>query len=534
MAELTKILIIEDSEEDQEFYRRALLRGFHEPFQSFWAEDGATACKLVEQCSPDVILLDYQLPDLDGLEVINTLSQVLPEGAVPPIIMMTGQGREKIAVEAMKLGISDYLVKGEVTAEQLNHSIRLALKQAKLKSILAASEQRFRTSVDTMLDCFGTYACVRNESGVIVRFRTEYINAAAAQRANVHLHEEGTDFQVFEPPAWTEELFREYCQLIETGIPLCKEVLIYEKDDPEVIERAYDLRASKLDDGFVAVWRDITGKKRAELERLELLRKEKEARAEAEAANRAKDEFVAMVTHDLRTPLNSILGWTQMLRRKPTPEKLERAVEIIERSAGQQLGLINDLLDMSRALNGTMALNYGPLNAIELCNMSLSTVYPNVKAKELQLAYRVNNQSLAIEDSRDLLECFPQEQILFFGDSNRLAQVLGNLLVNAVKFTPKGGQITLTISWSEDELCISVADNGKGIEPELLPDIFERFRQGDHAEKSQGLGLGLAIAQNIVKLHGGDIWAESDGLGSGAQISLKLPLRPQPGLAPTT
>lgn len=524
MADLIRVLIVEDSEEDQEFYRRSLLKGFHEPFQSIWAEDGATAFELVEKHDPNVILLDYQLPDLDGLEVIQTLHQVMPKEAVPPIIMMTGQGCEQIAVEAMKLGIADYLVKGEITAKQFNRSIRLALKQAKLDKILAASEQRFRTSVETMLDCFGTYACVRDETGNIVRFRTEYINAAAAQRANVSLHEEGTDFQVFEPPAWTKELFREYCELIETGIPLCKEVLIYRADDPEVIERAYDLRASKLDDGFVAIWREITGKKRAELERLELLRKEKEARAEAEAANRAKDEFVAMVSHDLRTPLNSILGWTQMLRRRSTPTTLERALEIIERSAGQQLGLINDLLDVSRALSGTLELKCQPLNAIELCNMALSTAYPAIEAKGLHLVYQVNEQSHGIDDGHTLTDCFHQEKILLFGDRNRLAQVLGNLLTNAVKFTPKGGQITLALSSNEGELQIGVTDTGKGINPELLLNVFERFRQGDHAEKSQGLGLGLAIAQNIVELHRGKIWAESDGLNKGAQLNIKLPL----------
>ena len=524
MADLVKILIVEDSEEDQEFYRRALLKGFHQPFQSFWAEDGSTACRLVEQHCPDVIILDYQLPDLNGLEVIETLQQVMPKDAVPPIVMMTGQGREQIAVEAMKLGIADYLVKGEVKPAQLNRSIHLALKQAALNKTVAAAEQRFRTSVGTMLDCFGTYACVRNEAGEIAGFRTEYINEAAAQRANVAIHDKGKDFQVFEPPAWTEELFREYCQLIETGIPLCKEVLIYQDNDPEVIERAYDLRASKLDDGFVAVWREITGKKRAELERLELLRKEKEARAEAEAANRAKDEFVAMVSHDLRTPLNSILGWTQMLRRKATPETLARAVEIIERNAGHQLGLINDLLDVSRALNGTLELKCQPINAIELCNMALSTAYPEISAKKLHLTYQVNDHSMAIEDSGDLLDCFSQEKVLLFGDSNRLAQVLGNLLTNAVKFTPSGREITMMLSANETEFCLAVADTGKGIAPELLPSVFERFRQGSHAEKSQGLGLGLAIAHNIIELHGGEIWAESNGLDQGAKISFKLPL----------
>lgn len=524
MADLTKILIVEDSEEDQEFYRRALLKSFTEPFQSYWAEDGAVACQLVEQHNPDVVILDYQLPDLDGLEVIHALRQVMPEEDIPPIIMMTGQGRERIAVEAMKLGISDYLVKGEITAEQLGHSIRLALKQAKLNKILAASEQRFRTSVETMLDCFGTYACVRDEAGKILRFRTEYINAAAAQRANVHLHTEGTDFQVFEPPAWTEELFREYCDLIETGIPLCKEVLIYKQDAPEEIERAYDLRASKLDDGFVAIWREITGKKRAELERSELLRKEKEARSEAEAANRAKDEFVAMVSHDLRTPLNSILGWTQMLRRRSTPETLERALEIIERSAGQQLGLINDLLDVSRALSGTLELNRQLLNAVELCSMALSTAYPEIEAKGLNLAYQVGDQSISIQMSGQFLDCFNQEKILLLGDSNRLSQVLGNLLTNAIKFTPEGGDLKLALSVNGDFLWLSVEDSGKGIEPALLPHVFERFRQGNHAEKSKGLGLGLAIAQNIVELHNGEIWAESDGLDAGTKMTVKLPL----------
>jgi signal transduction histidine kinase/ActR/RegA family two-component response regulator len=249
------------------------------------------------------------------------------------------------------------------------------------------------------------------------------------------------------------------------------------------------------------------------------------ARAEAEAANRIKDEFLAVLSHELRSPLNPILGWTKLLRSRKFDEKAtDRALETIERNAQLQTQLIEDLLDVSRILRGKMALNISPVNLATTIEAALETVRLAADAKGIQIQTWLESNVGKV--------C---------GDANRLQQVIWNLLSNAVKFTPPGGRVEvrlsvvqgLNIDGYEDKLDpftqyaqIQVQDNGKGISPNFIPYIFEYFRQENSTttRKFGGLGLGLAIVRHLVELHGGFVFADSPGQGLGATFTVRLPL----------
>ncbi|HBB31805.1 MAG TPA: hybrid sensor histidine kinase/response regulator [Cyanobacteria bacterium UBA8803] len=243
-------------------------------------------------------------------------------------------------------------------------------------------------------------------------------------------------------------------------------------------------------------------------ERQQLYQLEQEARAEAEAANRAKDDFVAMVSHDLRAPLNSILGWAQILRtRKPDEATVARALETIERNAHDQAQLLEDLLDLSRMIRGKLELKLCQVTLVPIIEGAINTVYLAAQAKAIRLESQLD-QTIAP---------FPC-------DPKRLQQVLENLLSNAIKFTPEGGRIDVRLERGETHIQITVSDTGQGISAEFLPYIFERFRQAHHTTRQNGLGLGLAIVRHLVELHSGKIQAYSPGEGQGATFTITLPL----------
>jgi PAS domain S-box-containing protein len=260
--------------------------------------------------------------------------------------------------------------------------------------------------------------------------------------------------------------------------------------------------------GASKIARDIRKRRQLEQERRELLVCAEEARERAEAATIAKDEFIAQVSHEMRTPLNSILGWTKVLRDADYERSHTiRAVDTIDRSAHVQLQLIEDLIDLSKILKGKMHLQMRPLHIQDVIDQALETVTPAAEAKSVAIEKRMSTKDGVIE-----------------GDPDRLLQVLWNLLSNAVKFTPSGGQIIVSVRRLDDHLQLSVRDSGIGIDPEFLPYIFDRFTQGgEPGNTHSGLGLGLAIVRHFVELHGGTVTADSGGHGQGATFSITLP-----------
>ncbi len=254
---------------------------------------------------------------------------------------------------------------------------------------------------------------------------------------------------------------------------------------------------------------DITDRKQFETERSQLLQQEKSARQQAEIANRAKDEFLANLSHELRNPLTPILAWAQMLRSKNlSAAAVNRALETIERSARAQAQLIEDLLDISRITNGKLQLRTCAIDLRLVVQAAIDGVQFSAEAKNIQLLSQLTSATV-------------------LGDVDRLQQVLWNILSNAIKFTPPGGRVEIGLRAIDDRAELRVTDTGKGIAPNLLPHIFERFRQGDSSttKVDQGLGLGLSIVYHLVELHGGTVEAESPGEGQGTTIIVRLPLQ---------
>jgi PAS domain S-box-containing protein len=249
---------------------------------------------------------------------------------------------------------------------------------------------------------------------------------------------------------------------------------------------------------------------RAEQDIQQLFILEREARADAERSNRAKDEFLTTLSHELRSPLSAALSWTHMLRRGQLDrEKTARALETIERTTRLQVRLIEDLLDISRIVSGKLTLETGVVDLRAVIEAAAEATRAAIEARQLRLTLRP-----------------PNEVLLIAGDAARLEQVFGNLLANAIKFTPAGGEITIAWQRVDGDVEVTMRDTGVGIAPDVLPHIFDRFRQADSSttRRHGGLGLGLAIVRHLIELHGGRIDAESEGTGRGALMRIRLPL----------
>lgn len=261
---------------------------------------------------------------------------------------------------------------------------------------------------------------------------------------------------------------------------------------------------------YTVILRDITDRKRAEMQREQLLASEQTARLEAEAASRAKDAFLATISHELRTPLSPILAWARMLSQGVLDEeKSKQALQAIERNAKSQAQLIEDLLDVSRIVSGKLRLEVRPVDIVPVIQNAIEVVRPAAEARGIGLQAVLDNNIGTVS-----------------GDPERLQQAVWNLLSNAVKFTPRGGRVQVVLERVNSHVEIAVSDTGQGIAPEFLPHVFERFQQADNTSTRQhgGLGLGLAIVRHIVELHGGSVHAESAGEGQGSVFTVKLPL----------
>jgi signal transduction histidine kinase/DNA-binding response OmpR family regulator len=259
-----------------------------------------------------------------------------------------------------------------------------------------------------------------------------------------------------------------------------------------------------------ALQQEIKERKQAEEARALMLVREREARAEAEQANRTKDEFLATLSHELRTPLTAILGWSHLLRSgKFDQDGVTRALDTIERNARSQSQLIDDLLDVSRIITGKLRLDVRPLELVPVIESVVESMRPAVEAKTIQVQVTLDASAGQI-----------------VGDADRLQQVIWNLFSNAVKFTPEGGGIEVRLERDGSHARLTVGDTGQGIDPQFLPFIFDRFRQADGSttRKHGGLGLGLAIVRHLVELHGGSIKVHSEGTDTGTTFTVVLPL----------
>lgn len=312
--------------------------------------------------------------------------------------------------------------------------------------------------------------------------------------------------------------------LDETALPIL--MLTVQHGKSEIVEGlsagANDYLAKPYDDAELVArvtalyrLRRLTDELRAQREQqAKLLLVAREASARAEQANRAKDDFLATVSHELRTPLNAIAGWVSLLQTDRLPlERRGEALDTIERNVRAQTRLIDDLLDVSRITSGKLNISLEPTDMAKVVAGALKALRPSASTKDISLRDDVATPVTAI-----------------LGDASRLQQVVWNLLANALKFTPSGGSIEVALRPVDAGLELTVRDNGQGIAPETLPHIFDRFKQAESsfARSHGGLGLGLAIVRHLIDLHGGQVSAESAGLGRGATFRVFLPYMDQP------
>ncbi|KYF59411.1 hypothetical protein BE08_22050 [Sorangium cellulosum] len=389
-------------------------------------------------------------------------------------------------------------VMSSLLAEHLHRARRIA----------ARSAERLRIAQDHSLDGFVTLWAVR-DAGKIVDFRWEYVNPAAAGMLGCPPeHLVGRDlFQTLPDETTGHDIFARCARVVETGEPIDLEL----PWDEEERRRWFRIMIVQLDDGVAVHFSDITARKRVEQERAALFASERRARAEAEEANRLKDEFLATVSHELRTPLNAILGWSHLLQQATSaaPEQRERGLLAIERNARSQARLIEDILDVSRIITGRVRLDSLLIDPGAVVGAAVESLRPTADAKGVALELAVGAR-----DARLL------------GDATRLQQVFWNLVSNAVKFTPAGGVVRVSVAQRGADLHVDVSDTGQGIRPDFLPFVFDRFSQADSSttRRHGGLGLGLAIVRHLVELHGGRISARSEGEGRGATFEVALPV----------
>ncbi len=484
------------------------------------ATSGEEALKHLLTREVAVILLDVQMPGIDGFETAKLIKQ-RPRTRDIPIIFITAIHREgRNVFKGYSQGAVDYLLKPvdpDILRSKVSVFVDLYLKNAKLRQQEALLrqreregleqrlERRFRGLTDLLPACvWGTrpdgqaYYCNRTLAEYAGRPSGELLGLLSGELVHAEDKprvEEAVRALAKEQPLELEFRLRrhdgEYRWHFGRAVP--------ERDEQGAVF------------GWILTAMDVDDRKKADEVRSYLLQAEREARAQAELANRAKDEFLATVSHELRTPLNAILGWARMLKTGLLDAvKFERAIDTILRNAMVQKELIEDILDVSRIVSGKLRIQLRKVSCIQISQAALDTVKPTADARGVELVSQID--PTADEAT---------------GDPDRLQQVIWNLLSNAIKFTPRGGRVTLTLVRADSQVELRVSDTGRGISPSFLPHVFDRFRQEDgiSTRTQGGLGLGLAIVRHLVELHGGNVWAQSEGEGKGATFTVRLPLR---------
>ena len=492
-----RILVADDNADMRDYLERLLTTSY----TIETVADGMTALNTIRNNPPDLVLSDVMMPEMDGFELLRSL-RGSPQTQEIPIILLSARAGEESRIEGLEAGADDYLIKPFSTRELLAR-IEATLKLAQLRKTAQTLRQQTETAEANLQNILtslrdGFYALDRDWRFTYVSDRQLEIVARSREEMI------GKCIWDLYPDIVDSDFYYQVHRAMAERISFK-----FDYHYP-AFDRWYEHRVYPLPDGLAILCADITDRKQIEQEREQLLARETEARSKAEELNRMKDEFLAIVSHELRTPLNPILGWSQLLSAgRLNPEQTAKGIAIVERNAKLQAQLIEDLLDVSRILRDKIELDKTPIDLQQVIKAAIATVQLNAEAKSIQITTE-----------------FEPQVGLVLGDSGRLQQIIWNLLANAVKFTPEGGRVTVTLSSNGKFATIQVRDTGQGIEPEFLPYIFDRFRQADSASTRNfgGLGLGLAIVQHLTELHDGAIAVESLGENRGSIFSVELPL----------
>ncbi len=474
------------------------------------AESGPKALKALLDRDFAVVLLDVQMPGMDGFETANLIRE-REKSKFTPIIFVTALSRSETNVfRGYSLGAVDYLFK-PIVPEILRSKVAVFVDLfRKTEEIKQQSREMARMSRQNELILS---SAAEGVFGVNLDGVSMFVNPAAARMvAQPQEHLTGARVHELVHPTFGSN---PVCDPVDCNVlralreasaaDVCDD-LFYRSDGTQF---PVDYSVTPLRDeagemiGSVFMFRDTTERRAAALasENERLYR-------EAEAANKAKDDFLATLSHELRTPMTSILGWVQILRMGDIdPDTLASGLETIEGSARAQARLIDDMLDVSRIIMGKFQLDLQPIDIVSVIQSAMEALRPAADAKIVNLGFDQHIDSATVT-----------------GDPNRLQQVVLNLLSNAIKFTDPHGRIDVSLDSSDEQVEIMVRDTGQGIDPEFLPHVFERLRQASVKGHGGGLGLGLAIVHHIVSAHGGSIRAESEGAGEGSTFIVRLPI----------
>ena len=488
-----RLLLVEDNASDARLVCETLRDVPDGEFAIEIVTDLASAVAMLAERHFDAVLLDLSLPDSQGTATVETINREAPH---VPLVVLTGLEDSAVAYDALKKGAQDYLNKGQLDAPLLARAIRYAIQRKAIEDTAKRSVSLLQATLESTADGIIVLDNSRNIINYNQRFAEmlgmprSVLTASDGERWMQFLLRQLADPERFRRRV--EELFAEEDQSYD----------LLEFRDGRIYERLsipYVLEEKII--GRVWSFRDVTERRRA----IDELRR---ARQAAEAANRAKSDFLADLSHEIRTPLNTIIGMAELLADEPNAGAQRDAIETMRRASEALLGLVSDVLDLSKIEAGRLELHATPFVLREVIDGAVELMRPHAERKRLRFASRID----------------PDVVANVIGDPNRLRQVLLNLLTNAIKFTERG-EVELQVSNDADLVRFTISDTGPGIPASKLAVAFDPFEQLDRSIGLQygGSGLGLGIARRLVELMGGRIWADSEpGRGSRFQFTARL------------
>ena len=496
------VLVVDDEISNRYAMSRVLTQAGYRVME---AGTGTDALSSLRGERPDLVVLDVKLPDISGYEVCRRIKSD-PETASILVLQVSATFVDsRDAVRSLDGGADSYLtqpVEPPVLIATVGALIRLRRAEEALRESESRHRQLFeRTPIPAWVFDVESLAILAVNDAAVLRYgytRDEFLamriaDLLAAAKVETFKARAASDVRG-QLGVWRHHTKDEATLEVElTAAPI----------------RFGDYRARML----LAI--DVTERRRVEQVRADLLSRERTARAQAEEANRAKDDFLATLSHELRTPLNAMLGWVNLLQTgKLDAQTAKRGLEAIDRNSRIQAQLIEDLLDVSRIITGKLVLERNVIDLVDVAQAAAEALRAAALARQIDLSITAEVAPIHVD-----------------ADFGRLQQMVSNLVSNAIKFTDPGGRVTIRIERRGEEAVLAVSDTGRGIRPEFLPHVFEKFRQADTSttRSHTGLGLGLAIVRRLVELHSGKVEAASEGEGRGATFTVRLPIAAMPG-----
>lgn len=502
----TRILVVDDNLATQYSTSRVLRAA---GYRVTTAGTGAEALHAVAAELPELVVLDINLPDIDGFEVCRQLRADATTRRLPVVYLSATFTDDIDKAHGIDAGADGYLTH-PVEAPVLVATVKALLRARSAEDAVAVSEARFKAVFENALNGIA----LLTDDLIFADVNPSMCRILGRDRDSVvgrHL----SAFSVKDP----QSALTSMSSALQTSGEWRGTAPVLNADG-EHVELEWSVSTHTIPHLRLAIVSDITARRVIEAERERALESERLARAEAERANRLKDEFLAALSHELRTPLNAIVGFSSLLRLSPAiaadPQALN-GVNAIERNAWIQSKLISDLLDISRITSGKLELDRQQLSAADAVDAALVSIQATARAKNVSI-------EASLERSIDPI----------WWDPSRFQQVVWNLIDNAVKFSSVGGVVKLRLQQSPTTIDLEVTDFGQGISADFLPYVFDRFRQENSTSRRGygGLGLGLAIVQQLVSAHGGTVTAASGGEGKGATFLVRFPRMPVTDLAP--